>query len=368
MQPEKFYLCGMHKESVLYPLKKVSHVTGHGALDKVRDYFSGYSKIFVLTDENTEKYCLPLLSDRLSSDKKPEIIRILSGESNKNIETVISVWDQLTRMEADRKALLLNLGGGVITDLGGFAAATYKRGIDFINIPTTLLGQVDAAIGSKTGVDFRNFKNHVGLFADPKAVIIDPLFLETLPEKHLRSGMAEVIKYALIMDVPLWKRLKGKAYAELLQDVSVITRMSVKDKIAVVRKDKHESGLRKILNFGHTAGHALETFLMASDSPATHGEAVAAGMICAARISTKQTALAADDAEEIYNTIDGIFERLLFSEEDIPALLQLMRQDKKNQKGELRFTLLKKTGEAVPDVTVSEKTVREVLQFYLNNQ
>ncbi|UBM61116.1 3-dehydroquinate synthase [Candidatus Sulfidibacterium hydrothermale] len=358
----------MHKEPVSYLLKKVPHITGRGALDKVWNFSSGYSKVFVLTDENTEKNCLPLLLGRIPHPGSVGILRILSGESNKNIETVVSVWDQLTRMEADRKALLINLGGGVITDLGGFAAATYKRGIDFINIPTTLLGQVDAAIGSKTGVDFQKYKNHVGLFADPKAVIIDPLFLDTLPEKHLRSGMAEVIKYALIMDKPLWERLKGKSYSALLQDVSAITKMSVKDKITVVRKDKHESGLRKILNFGHTAGHALETFLMSSDSPATHGEAVAAGMICAARISTKQTGLPAEDAREIYHTIDGIFERLCFTESDIPVLLHLMRQDKKNQKGELRFTLLKKTGEAVPDIAVSEETVREVLQSYLNNQ
>ncbi|HFB61681.1 MAG TPA: 3-dehydroquinate synthase [Bacteroidetes bacterium] len=358
----------MHNESVLLRLKSVPHRVGKGALAASAALFSGYDKMFVLVDENTEKYCLPFFRQLLPEVAPAGIVRIKSGEVHKNIHTTISIWEQLTRLHAGRDALLINLGGGVITDIGGFAATTYKRGIDFINIPTTLLGQVDAAIGSKTGIDFQEYKNHVGLFADPKGVIADPLFLDTLPDRFLRSGFAEMIKYALIMDTPLWDRMNGKPFDALHSLLDSLMVMSVQDKITVVEKDKHESGWRKILNFGHTVGHALETFLMKTDHPATHGEAVAAGMICATRISEEWAGFPRAGSRDIYRMIDRNFRRLLFSEKDIPALLLLMRQDKKNKGGKLHFTLLKRPGEAVPDIKVPEESVEESLRFYLRNQ
>ncbi len=358
----------MLNEPVTLLLKSVPHWVGKSTLAHASVFFSGYSRVFVLVDENTEKLCLPVLRRALPEGVIDGLIRISSGEEHKNISTAVSIWEQLTRLGADRKALLVNLGGGVITDIGGFAAATFKRGIDFVNIPTTLLGQVDAAIGSKTGIDFQDYKNHVGLFADPRAVIIDPVFLETLPEKFMRSGFAEMVKYALIMDLPLWEVMQGKPFDTLRDKLPDMMVMAVRDKIEVVEKDKHETGLRKLLNFGHTAGHALETFFMGSAAPVTHGEAVAAGMICAVRISSKQAGWGDAPAEEIYQMIDMNFPRLQFSEKDIPVLLGLMRQDKKNVSGELRFTLLQKPGQAVPDRLVSEQMVEESLRYYLRNQ
>lgn len=358
----------MCNEPVLLRLKSVPHRVGRRALAASGPLFSGYRKIFVLVDENTEKYCLPLFRRILPEVQPAGLLRIKSGEENKNIETTIEIWEQLTNFRAGRDALLVNLGGGVITDMGGFAAATYKRGIDFLNIPTTLLGQVDAAIGSKTGIDFQEYKNHVGLFVDPKGVIADPIFLDTLPDRFLRSGFAEMIKYALIMDPLLWKMMAENPLGltdGILNDMII---RSVTDKMTVVEKDKHESGLRKILNFGHTVGHALETFLLKTDHPATHGEAVAAGMICATNISTGLSGFSVTAAQEIYALIDRNFSRLSFSEKDIPVLLQLMRQDKKNKNGRLHFTLLKKLGKAVPDRVVPEKTVEGSLRFYLRNQ
>jgi 3-dehydroquinate synthase len=358
----------MHKEPVLLSLKSVPHLVGNGALEKAAGYFSGYHKIFVLVDENTEKYCLPVLQKKLPSLAFDGIIRIKSGELNKNVYTATAIWKQLTGFHAERHALLVNLGGGVITDMGGFTAATYKRGIDFVNIPTTLLGQVDAAIGSKTGIDFDTYKNQVGLFADPRAVIIDPVFLKTLNSTFMRSGFAEMLKYALIADVPLWQMMNHRHFRDMQDQMETMIVRAVRDKIAIVEKDKHEAGLRKLLNFGHTAGHALETFFMKTDHPVTHGEAVAAGMICATRISAQWPGLACRDSEKIYEMIHRNFFRLPFSENQIPRIMELMHQDKKSKAGKLHFTLLKKLGEGIADVEVPEEKVVESLLFYLRNQ
>ncbi len=368
VQAEKFYLCAMRHKPVMLRLQSVPHLLGEGALKAAAHFFDGYSRIYVLVDENTEKHCLPVFRKSLPQVEVAGVIRIKSGERNKNIRTAEDMWRQLTQKEADRNALLVNLGGGVITDIGGFVAATFKRGIGFVNVPTTLLGQVDAAIGSKTGVDFEDYKNHIGLFADPKGVVIDPVFLETLPETFMRSGFAEMIKYALIMDKSLWEMMAGKPFRDLQNRLAEMTVMSVKDKIDVVEKDKQESGLRKLLNFGHTAGHALETFFMNRATPVTHGEAVAAGMICATWLSGQRAGASCNNPGQVYNMIDRNFPRLDFRVADIPALLHLMRQDKKNRGGTFRFTLLKGIGDAVPDVAVPEHEVEESLRFYLRNQ
>jgi 3-dehydroquinate synthase len=357
----------MYKEPVLLRLNGVPHWVGKDALSSAERLFENYDRIFVLTDENTERDCLPVFRKALPGLTVDGILRMKSGEQNKNIRTAIDLWHGLTDLQADRNALLINLGGGVITDIGGFVAATFKRGIDFVNVPTTLLGQVDAAIGSKTGVDFENYKNHVGLFADPVAVIVDPVFLKTLPEIFMRSGFAEMVKYALIMDLPLWERVAETPFADLQATLSEMIVMSVKDKIAIVEKDKHESGLRKLLNFGHTVGHALETFFMNTPHPVTHGQAVAAGMICATWLSERYSA-SCTGAAQVYRMLDENFDRLSFEVSDIPDLINLMRQDKKNIGGEFRFTLLETIGRAKPDIPVSEKEAAESLRFYLTNQ
>ncbi len=358
----------MQKKPVSLALMSVPHIVGKNALGQAAVYFSGYSRIFVLVDENTEKLCLPVFLDILSNVSITAVIKIKSGELHKNIQSASFIWQQLTRLHAERNALLVNLGGGVITDIGGFAAATFKRGIDFVNIPTTLLGQVDAAIGSKTGIDFEGYKNQVGLFADPKAVIIDPVFLDTLDRKQFRSGFAEMLKYALIMDIALWEMMDNRPFDAMAPDLGDMVSRCVADKISIVEKDRQETGLRKLLNFGHTVGHALETFFLNSGTPVTHGEAVAAGMICATMISSHRQGLDCNSPEIVFEMIDRNFARLNFAERDIPEIMKLMAQDKKAKAGELRFTLLTKRGNAVPDVVVPEAKVRESLLFYLRNQ
>lgn len=358
----------MQKEPVLLDLKSVPHIVGPGALEQAATCFSGYAKVFVLVDENVEKFCLSLFQEKLPDIRFAGIIRTKSGELNKNIHSASVIWEQLTHFKAERDSLLINLGGGVISDIGGFTAATFKRGMDFINIPTTLLGQVDAAIGSKTGIDFKEFKNQVGIFADPKAVIIDPVFLDTLDQKQLQSGFAEMLKYALIMDVPLWKMMNMRYFDAMKPDLNQMIIRAVSDKISIVEKDKRESGLRKVLNFGHTVGHALETFFLKADAPVTHGEAVAAGMICATRISSQWPGFDCHSPELIYEMVDRNFPRLVFSVEDIPEIMRLMQHDKKVKAGEIHFTLLSKLGSAVPDIVASEEKVEESLRFYLRNQ
>ncbi len=358
----------MEKEPVLLDLKSVPHVVGQEALERAATYLSGHTNIFILVDENTEKFCLPVFRSILPGVSITDVVRIKSGELNKNILTASTIWQQLTQFKAERNSLLVNLGGGVITDIGGFTAATFKRGIDFVNVPTTLLGQVDAAIGSKTGIDFKEYKNQIGLFADPKAVVIDPIFLDTLDKKQLRSGFAEILKYALIMDVSLWEMMDNRCFDTMYPDLGNFVVRSVSDKISIVEKDKHESGLRKLLNFGHTVGHALETFFLKTDTPVTHGEAVAAGMICATRISSRWSEFDCGSPELIYEMIDRNFSRLVYSEENIPEILLLMQQDKKTKAGKLHFTLLTKLGAAVADVAVPEEKVKESLRFYLRNQ
>ncbi len=358
----------MQKEPVLLDLKSIPHVVGQEALERAVTYLSDHTNIFVLVDENTEKLCLPMFRSILPGVSISDVVRIKSGELNKNIQSASAIWQQLTQFRAERNALLVNLGGGVITDIGGFAAATFKRGIDFVNVPTTLLGQVDAAIGSKTGIDFKEYKNQVGLFADPKAVVIDPIFLATLDKKQLRSGFAEMLKYALTMDVSLWEMMDNRSFDTMYPDLGNLVVRCVSDKISIVKEDKHESGLRKLLNFGHTVGHALETFFLKTDTPVTHGEAVAAGMICATRISSQWSEFECSSPKLIYEMIDRNFSRLIFSVEDIPEIMLLMQQDKKNKAGKLHFTLLTKLGSAVVDVPVPKEKVNESLLFYLRNQ
>lgn len=352
----------------LLDTKTVNYIIGNDALKQAAKLFTPFSSVFILMDKNVEKYCLDVLMNTLPDIKIRGYIKIPAGESSKSIQHAIHIWESLSNMGASRDSLLINLGGGVVSDIGGFCAATFKRGLPFINIPTTLLSQVDASIGGKTGIDFMSFKNQVGLFVDPKAVIVDPIFLKTLNYKYWQSGFAEVTKHALIMDKELWKILGDRKFSDI-DDWNKIIIRSAKDKIDIVRYDKTEAGIRKILNFGHTVGHAIETFYLKSEHPVTHGQAIAAGMICEAWISSKIVELECDNVEEITHRIDLNFERLKFSEDDIPQLLQLMRQDKKMMDGEIKFSLLRKLGKAVHDIGgVNNELVRNSLLFYIKNK
>ncbi|MEM9672938.1 MAG: 3-dehydroquinate synthase [Cyclobacteriaceae bacterium] len=334
--------------------------------DNIAEALSGFlekqepSQIAVLVDENTSEHCLPLIRELLPT--QPNVIEIKSGEVNKNLDTCTQIWAQLTEYHFDRKALMINLGGGVIGDMGGFCAATYKRGIPFVNVPTTLLSQVDASVGGKLGIDFRGYKNHIGLFQEPNQVLIDAVFLNTLPERELRSGFAEVIKHALIYDAMYWNRLRGTSLAQ--QDWTNHIDHSVQVKSRVVEQDFREGGLRKILNFGHTIGHAVESYFLESDTPLLHGEAIAVGMIAEAYLSVKHSGLVSKEAEEIEDFILAIFGQPKIPKDTLDAIVQLAKQDKKNDQTAIRCTLLESIGTARYDVSASEADIREALEYY----
>ncbi len=362
----KFYLCKMQPKDQKSGFTPVVYRMGKGSLESLQTLIDGFSKVFVFMDENTEKYCFSILMKNVSGLDATRTISVPCGEEYKTLKTVSFVWEKLTEMGANRDSLLLNLGGGVVTDMGGFAASTFKRGMPFINIPTTLLGQVDAAIGGKTGVDFQEFKNHIGVFSNPLAVVVDPVFLETLDNLQWKSGFAEVLKYGFIMDASLLKLIGMRSYREIKDDQEAIIIKSAQDKIKVVETDGLENGLRKILNFGHTAGHALETWFLKTGKPVTHGEAVAAGMICGSWISHKLTGLSTKDLEKIIKVIDRSFERLSFSSTVFDELLQLTRQDKKVRGNLSRYSLLKSCGESVFDIPVDDSLFVQSLEFYLS--
>lgn len=313
-------------------------------------------KIAVLVDENTKANCLDKLSVNYDL-----LIEVPSGESHKHLSTCNQIWEALTSAQFSRKSLLINLGGGVIGDMGGFAGSTYKRGISFINVPTTLLSQVDASIGGKLGVDFNGLKNHIGLFQDPDAVIIDIDFLATLPEREVKSGFAEVIKHSLIYDQDQWELLQQTAFGELNWNEIVPKSVAIKNEI--VGQDPLEGGIRKILNFGHTLGHAIETHLMGSSGQLLHGEAVAVGMILEGYISLQLGKIDAGVFEEIADYIATIFEL----PETLPsyeAIQKLLHQDKKNEGSEVRFALINGIGSCEYDVVVTEEMIRKSLKAY----
>lgn len=347
--------------------KPVSYTIGEGALAFSEKILDQFKQAVILVDENVEKHCLPVFREKLPLFNYKGVICIQSGEQKKNLEQTVHIWDELTRMQVDRDSLLVVLGGGVVSDIGGFAAATFKRGIKFINFPTTLLGMVDAAIGGKTGIDFNKFKNQVGLFTDPASVIIDPIFLGTLEDKHWQSGFAEVIKYGLIMDRDLWRMLDGRHYREIDEWNKIIIK-AARNKMDIVRHDALEKGIRKNLNFGHTVGHAIESYFLKSGNPVTHGQAIAAGLICEAWISSRIYQFECTKINEIVKMIDINFDRFNLNESVIPELLDLMRQDKKVREGKLRFSLIRKLGKAVHDIEVELQLVRESIQFYIKRK
>ncbi|MEZ4909422.1 MAG: 3-dehydroquinate synthase [Saprospiraceae bacterium] len=323
------------------------------------------SSIFVLVDENTEKYCLHHMLEFLREDF--HTIKIKSGEAEKNLDTCQYIWNSLLKGGADRHSILINLGGGVIGDLGGFCAATYMRGITFIQVPTTLTSQVDASIGGKTGVDFLNRKNIIGAFANPGAVFVFPEFLETLPIEHLRSGYAEMLKHALIADVNQWEILK-QGIPTNQSDLETAIIHSIQLKKSIVDQDPFESGVRKILNFGHTIGHALESYWMESKTPLLHGEAVAIGMVCEAFLSYRLGLLSEQEFFEIRHVILDIFGHFPKYLKPTESLIRLLVSDKKNYKGEIRFALLDHLGSATYDIKVDSYDVLDCFEFYKDKE
>jgi 3-dehydroquinate synthase len=302
---------------------------------------SRYSKIFILVDENTSQYCLPHLLNNLATEIEIEIIELEVGEIHKNIETCTEVWGALSELGGDRKSVLINLGGGVISDLGGFVACTFKRGLDFINIPTTLLSMVDASIGGKNGVDLGNLKNQIGIIREPKAVIVDTQFLNTLPQNEMRSGLAEMLKHGLIFDKKYWDKFKDLKDLHT-EDLNQLIHQSIQIKNTIVCEDLTENGIRKSLNFGHTLGHAIESYFLENDAKTTllHGEAIAVGMILESYISREKNLLTNEEYQEIKYIINDVFEKIEFTPFDIEKIIELLIFDKKNEFGKVQFALL----------------------------
>ena len=320
-----------------------------------------YSKIFLITDCNTHVYCRALLptlplTEFIVGAKLP---LGSAAEPLKTLAGCEAIWSAMLAAQLDRKALVINLGGGVISDMGGFCAATYKRGVDFIQIPTTLLAMTDAAIGGKLGIDFRGIKNTIGVFRNPVAVFVDPVFLHTLPPRELRSGFAEVIKHALIGDQNLWKKIQGlpaaafstaekwnpSAWLDLLE-------ASIAVKTRIVSADPFETGIRALLNFGHTFGHALESYFLNTDTPLTHGEAIAIGMLCEA------------DIPELAPVIFRVFGSRHIPVSAFPDLWELMQQDKKNASGRVRMALPDAKIFSMKMENLSRSTLEQRLQAY----
>lgn len=321
------------------------------------------SRLFFLVDENTHELCLPVVLANLETDIPLEILEIEAGEEMKTLETAAQLWKILTEFKADRNALLINVGGGVITDLGGFVASAYKRGIKFVHIPTTLLGMCDASIGGKTGVDLNYVKNVVGSFALPEHNFLHAGFLKTLDVDNLRSGFAEMLKHGLIADAEHWNSLAGitEHTVELIKP-HLFDSMKIKQKI--VEQDFFEKSLRKSLNFGHTIGHAVESLILGSGNTVTHGDAVAMGMICETWLSAKTGNLSTAESEKITETIMRFFPPLdigVFSDSDF---LDLMSNDKKNSNGIINFTLLSEIGITKTDCSVPNELIFEILKTY----
>jgi len=325
-------------------------------IDKID--LSPYSKVFLLCDENTERDCLPLVKDHLPEF---DLIRIDSGEINKTLETSLKIWRQMLDLGADRKSILINLGGGVIGDMGGFCASTFMRGIDFLQMPTSLLSQVDASVGSKLGVDLDANKNLIGLFNDPIAVCIHTPFITTLDKRERTSGFAEVIKHALIQDKDLWEQLQS--FDVLDGDIpwdAIVTR-SVEIKRDVVEKDPKEAGLRKILNFGHSIGHALESERLNSNEPLTHGEAIALGMICEAHISLQRKMITREEYTDLREYIFTHFDKALIIAPDKNKILARMTKDKKNEKGQKLLSLLDGIGSCSYNIAVDDIEIENAI-------
>ncbi len=323
------------------------------------------SAVFIFVDSNTQEKCRSLFMQKLETDLNIEVIEMEPGEENKHIETCSGVWNALSELGADRKSLMINVGGGVVTDLGGFVASTFKRGISFINVPTTLLAMVDASVGGKTGVDLGNLKNQVGVITEPEMVLIDTRYLHTLEAAEMRSGLAEILKHGLIASESYWQ--KAINLKELTtEDLEDLILESVEIKKKIVQQDPTENNIRKTLNFGHTFGHAIESYFLTHShkNKLLHGKAVAAGMIIAAFLSSKLTGLSATELEQITYHLKTLYPVVDLEAEDHEQVLNLLKFDKKNSHGNINFVLLEKIGRPVIDVQVPQDLLSQGLHFY----
>ena len=328
----------------------------------VQKYPAG--KVFLLTDQTAAGFCLPLIQSVID-EFSIRMVAIPSREENKNIQSVGLVWDFLSNNGADRKSLLINIGGGMLTDLGGFAASTFKRGLDFVNIPTTLLAQVDASLGGKTGFNFNGLKNEIGVFMEPNSVIINVNFLKTIDRENFLSGYAEMLKHGLIKSREHWEELLAFDVENVDYDaLQEIIAHSVAIKEWHVLNDLTEQNIRKALNFGHTIGHAFESYAMKTGRPILHGYAVVYGMIAELYLSVKQCGLGIDELNRISSWLIANYGKFEIQESDFEALYQLMTHDKKNEGKRINFTLIPEIGKVEINVDCSKELIIEALNYY----
>ncbi|HMI07810.1 MAG TPA: 3-dehydroquinate synthase [Flavobacterium sp.] len=319
-----------------------------------------YSSVFIITDTHSNDYCLPKFMPYLATEIPIEIVEFESGESSKNIETCVEIWNVLTELGADRKSIIINVGGGVVTDLGGFVASTFKRGIDFIHVPTTLLAMVDASVGGKNGVDLGNLKNQIGVINVPQMVLIDTSYLETLPQNEMRSGLAEMLKHGLIHDKAYWEQFLDLGKIDFADfDALIYTSIAIKNEI--VMQDPTENGIRKALNFGHTLGHAIESYFLENENKKTllHGEAIAAGMVLESYISMEKSLISSEEYAQIKQAITGIFDRINFEDDDIGPIIDLLIHDKKNEYGNIQFALI----DGIGKIKIDQKADNELINY-----
>jgi 3-dehydroquinate synthase len=324
-----------------------------------------YDKVFVLTDTNTKEKCYPMVREIPQLSNAP-VFTVGAGDTNKNINEVVELWKRLSESGASRNSLLINLGGGMITDMGGFVGATFKRGIKNINIPTTLMSSVDAAVGGKTGINFNGLKNEIGSFYPPECVFIYNEFLRTLDRDNILSGYAEMIKHALISSRDIYSNVlsydpDGDKGIEPLNDL-VAQSVAVKERI--VEEDPKEHGIRKALNLGHTIGHAYESLSFRKSSPMLHGHAVAAGLIAELYLSHKVCGFPMKDLTQITHYIKSLYPAFIHDCKDYESLYELMTHDKKNEGGIINFTLLSDIGKVQINQSVNKETILSALDFY----
>jgi len=352
------------------PLKVTEFDAGGHAVLLGRDALQGMQHVlagsaaecFILGDANTLRHCLPELLGQVPALRSAATIAVEPGEASKDIGVCQDIWRHLIANAADRQVILVNLGGGVVTDLGGFIAATYKRGIRCMHVPTSLLGMVDAAIGGKTGIDLAGVKNVVGAFHDPLGVYVHVPFLKSLGKRELLNGLAEMIKHGLVRDAAHWEAITTAPLHDL-DALAPLVERSAAIKAEVVRLDPREKDLRKVLNFGHTIGHAVEAYSWeGSQRPLLHGEAVVFGMVCAAYISCRMDLLDRGSYDRIVQHLLGLYKPYALESTDHHRIIELMRNDKKNAAGEFRFTLLTGIGSAEVDVPVSAAQVQDALE------
>lgn len=340
---------------------------GPGSVDQIDPWIQNqsYTQYILILDQNIEEICLPLIDFNSNALLEAEIIQIPFGEEGKNIETYTSIMETLYELKAHQQTLLIGFGGGAITDITGFVASTYHRGIDFINIPTTLMAQVDASIANKTGINWKNAKNQIGSFYSPKAIFVDPTFLETLPEREIKGGMAEILKYALIQDAQLWEDLSQINTDGIGSIAPTWIERSIEIKQHIVEQDPFDQGVRLCLNFGHTIGHAIESYALQKAWGLSHGECVALGLLAESYISTQLLGLSKNAFLDIQNLIQKHY-AYLFSYTFDPEILNFIQFDKKKSATQLKSALIPEIGKFVVVDHVSDKHWKEGL-LYLSN-